>query len=232
MSEMDYRHELKFLVSDQELEIIRYRLNPLMRMDAHHSGGTYQIRSLYFDDLEDSCMRENEDGIDNRRKFRIRIYGGDDVIKLEKKIKYRGMTRKLSENLTIEQCRFYMQGRTPPFAEASERLQKELFAEIKTKGMRPISIVQYERTAFVEPAGNVRITFDRNIGGSKAITAFLDERVPLIPVLPQGQHILEVKFDQFLPQYIENVLNMGTLQQTSFSKYYFSRNPLQTMGCM
>ena len=83
---MDYRHELKFEVSDTELTIIYYRLKALMYMDAHQEGSSYCIRSLYFDALSDSCMRENEDGLDNRRKYRIRIYNGsDEIINLEKK---------------------------------------------------------------------------------------------------------------------------------------------------
>lgn len=226
---MNYRHELKFLVSDQEIEIIRSRLKPLMRMDEHYEGGTYTIRSLYFDDLNDSCMKENEDGVDHRRKFRIRIYNGndDDVIMLEKKMKHRSMTRKFSEKITREQCLAYMSGRAPVLTQDSSRLQRELFAEMKMSGMHPAVIVEYERTAFVERRGNVRITFDRNISGNNKISAFLDKHLLSVPALPAGLHILEVKYDRFLPQYIEDVLQIGTLQPISFSKYYYSRIPIQ-----
>lgn len=225
---MDYRHELKFLVSNQELEIIRYRLKPLMRMDEHQKDGSYAVRSLYFDDLNDSCMRENEDGVDNRRKFRIRIYNGnDDVILLEKKMKYRGMTRKSGEKITREQCLAYLSGRTPALTQSSGSLQKELFAETRINGMRPMIIVEYERTAFTERRGNVRITFDRNIGCNDTISAFLDRQILPVPVLPAGLHILEVKYDQFLPQYIGNALEIGVLQQSSFSKYYYARDSIQ-----
>ena len=224
---MDYRHELKFLVSEQELQIIGYRLRHLMQPDAHHEEGAYTIRSLYFDDLADSCLQENEDGVDNRRKFRIRIYSGNDgVIKLEKKVKYRGMTRKFSEEISREQCLAYMEGKAPELTQDSGSLQKELFAEMKMNAMRPASIVEYERTAYIEQKGNVRITFDRNISGSMAFGSFLDQRISLSPSLPRGQHILEVKYDQFLPQYIGENLGTGMLQQISFSKYYYSRNLL------
>ena len=222
---MDYRHEMKFLVSDTDLEVIRYRLKPLMRLDEHQTGGSYLIRSLYFDDYEDSCMRENEDGIDNRRKYRIRIYdGSDEIIKLEKKIKYRNMTRKISAELTKEKCMIYMNGDAPSATMAGSALEKELYAEIKMNGMHPKSIVEYERTAFVEPRGNVRITFDRNISGCEKISGFFDRTLPAVPVLPKGQHVLEVKYDELLPEYIAGVLELGRLQQTAFSKYYYSRN--------
>lgn len=223
---MDYRHELKFLVSDESLLLIRYRLEPLMRQDMHQKGAAYAVRSLYFDDFYDSCMQENENGIDNRKKYRIRIYdGADTVIRLEKKIKYRGMTRKISKEISREDCLCYMSGRTPaPGRGDISDLEKELYAEMKTRGMHPVTVVEYERTAFVEPRGNVRITFDRNIAGSGATGHFLDAKLPMVPLLPKGRHVLEVKYDQLLPGYIAQVLETGTLLRTAFSKYYYARN--------
>lgn len=221
---MDYRHELKFLVSDMELEIIRYRLKLLMRQDIHQTGGKYTVRSLYFDDFRNSCMRENEDGIDNRRKFRIRIYNGDDtLIKLEKKEKCRGMTKKEAVLISGTDCAAYMSGATGKLQRNSSKTEKELYGEIRVNGMHPVSIVEYERTAFLEPRGNVRITFDRNISGSSKTNDFLDKRIGKIPLLPGGVHILEVKYDELLPGFIYEALNMGSLQRSSFSKYYYSR---------
>ncbi|MDO4302924.1 MAG: polyphosphate polymerase domain-containing protein [Bacillota bacterium] len=221
---MDYRHELKFPVSDMELELIRYRLRPLMKQDIHQKQGMYTVRSLYFDDYYDSGMRENEDGIGNRQKFRIRIYNHDDsVIKLEKKEKYRGMVRKEGVFISREDCFSYMNGTVRKLCKDSPGTEMELYAQIKTRGMHPVSIVEYERTALVEPRGNVRITFDRNISGSNQVNNFMDERLAMVPLLPAGIHILEVKYDQLLPQYIYEALNMGTLQRSSFSKYYYSR---------
>lgn len=222
---MDYRHELKFLVSDAELELIRYRLKPLMRQDVHQKEGGYKVRSLYFDDFYDSCMQENENGIDNRKKYRIRIYDGDDtVIKLEKKIKYRGMTRKISGTISREECLSYISGKAPGLKPEGTELEKELYAEMKIQDMHPVTIVEYERTAFVEPMGNVRITFDRNISGSEHLKQFLDKKIVAVPLLPKGQHVLEVKYDELLPEYIAQVLEVGTLLRTAFSKYYYARN--------
>lgn len=220
---MEYRHELKFWVSDMELEIIRHRLKSLMQADSHQNGGGYKVRSLYFDDYRDSCMRENEDGIDNRKKYRIRIYNGkDDIIKLEKKSKIRGMTKKVSAVISKEKCLAYMQGKAVALQKTDTELEKKLYAEIKMNGMHPVSIVEYERTAFVEPRGNVRITFDRNISGSESVGQFLDKPV-LVPLLEKGNHILEVKYDELLPEYIARVLELGNLQRAAFSKYYYAR---------
>ncbi len=222
---MKYRHELKFLVSDTELQIIRYRLKPLMKTDGHGQDGVYHIRSLYFDDFYDSCMKENEEGTDNRKKYRIRIYDGSDkVIKLEKKSKVRGMTSKVSAGISREDCLSYMRGQTVEIRKDSTDLEKEFYAQRKMNGVHPVCIVEYERTAFVDTRGNVRITFDRNISGSEKVTEFLEQPSVLVPLLPKGQHILEVKYDELLPEYIAQTLELGSLQQTAFSKYYYARN--------
>lgn len=117
-----------------------------------------------------------------------------------------------------------MEGQAPALTTADTDLKKELYAQIKGSGMHPVCIVEYERTAFVEPVGNVRVTFDRNISGCENCTNFLEKEIPLIPLLPKGQHVLEVKYDELLPEYIAEVLNLGVLQRTSFSKYYYARN--------
>ena len=38
-----------------------------------------------------------------------------------------------------------------------------------------------------------------------------------------GAHILEIKYDELLPDYIRKILDIGSLQRTAFSKYYFAR---------
>lgn len=222
---MDYRHELKFLVSDAQLQLIHYRLKLLMGQDRHQKESAYTVRSLYFDDFYNSCVEENESGIDRRRKYRIRIYdGNDETIKLEKKIKYRGMTKKVSREISRKDCLVYMSGRAPQLTADSTELEKELYAEMKTRGMHPVTLVEYERSAFVEPRGNVRVTFDRNISGSEAIERFLDKSVMAAPLLPKGSHVLEVKYDELLPEYIAQALEIGALQRSAFSKYYYARN--------
>ena len=222
---MQHRHELKFLVSEQQIELIKSRLKLLMRQDVHQNGGMYNIRSVYFDDLFDSCMRENENGVDSRKKYRIRIYNkSSDVIKLEKKMKIRGMTRKEGVSIDKDTCLRYINKQQLGVLQGNTELEKELYVQIQTKGMQPVTIVEYERTAFVEKNGNVRITFDRNISGCDKVDSFFEDNIPLVPLLPQGLHILEVKYDEYFPDYIKEVLEIGSLQRTAFSKYYYARD--------
>ena len=223
--ETKFRHELKYLISAAELAMLRNRIQNLIPLDGHvGETDAYSIRSLYFDDYENSCFYENENGTDPREKFRIRIYNGStDKITLECKRKERGKTLKTSCPLTIEQTRMLMEGRVlPDIANQPEVLHK-LTLQMLTKRMRPVVIVEYDRIPYVYKNGNVRITLDTNVASSKEIHCFLDEKIPKRPVMPAGQQLLEVKYDEYLPDFIYRNLQLHSLQQTAFSKYYICR---------
>ena len=195
-----------------------------MSLDLHQEGDCYEIRSLYFDDAWDSCMNENAAGVDQREKYRIRIYGPEsDVIHLEIKEKNRGLTKKRSCELTREECFAIMAGDLPLKVDDRAPLNA-LQLQMRCRRMEPKAIIAYERTAFVHPSGNVRITFDRNIMASRCLEDFLEDRVSgMTPVLPAGLHVLEVKYDEFLPDVIAQQLEIGKLRKTAFSKYYLGR---------
>ncbi len=222
---MDYRNEIKYLVSETQLVLLENRIRNLIQPDRHAGAdGTYQIRSLYFDDFENTYYRENEMGTDPREKFRIRIYNGDPGrISLELKKKQHSMTQKLSCLLTEEQCRELMAGRPLPADPSYPPVLQKMNLRMKTRLLKPKVIVEYDRTPFVEKLGNTRVTFDRNIRSSNAVASFLEKRVPARPIMPAGKQILEVKYDEFLPDYLYRNLQLSHLRQTTFSKYYLCR---------
>ena len=222
---MDYRNEIKYLVSETHLVLLENRIRNLIQPDRHAGAdGTYQIRSLYFDDFENTYYRENEMGTDPREKFRIRIYNGDPGrISLELKKKQHCMTQKLSCLLTEEQCRELMAGRPLPADPSYPPVLQKMNLLMKTRLLKPKVIVEYDRTPFVEKLGNTRVTFDRNIRSSNAVASFLEKRVPARPIMPAGKQILEVKYDEFLPDYLYRNLQLSHLRQTTFSKYYLCR---------
>lgn len=226
---MDYRHELKHIVNNHHFDILKGRIGSIMQLDSHLKDGTYNIRSVYFDDYYDRYMEENESGINDRSKIRIRIYDHlDKVIKLEIKYKLNGMTKKESCSLTREMCDRLLKGECPRFEECKDnKVLSRLYIEMQTRVLRPKVIVEYDRTPYIYYAGNVRVTFDMNIRASKRFDLFFEENIYAVPVLETGMHVLEVKYDEILPDYISQVLELNNLQQTSFSKYYLSR---LTMG--
>lgn len=224
-----YRHELKYLTSLTEAVIVEARLKGLLKKDPHvGSKGYYHIRSLYFDDYRNTCYKMNEAGVDNRVKYRIRIYNCmDEKITLEKKIKVHGMTRKVSTPLTRSQCELFMKGRNLSMKQeefaAYSPLLKEFVVWIAVRLGRPKVIVAYDRVPYVYPHGNVRITLDKNIQTSKDFSHFFEEDMQKHPILPKGSLLIEVKYDEFLPGVIKERLETGKLRQTTFSKYYLCR---------
>lgn len=219
---MEYRVEQKYIVTDAQIEYIKARMNGFVKIDPNMDGDSYLIRSVYFDDMRDTCLSEVEAGVDNREKFRIRIYNNDvSLVKLELKGKKNGYTSKKTTELTKEETDALLHREA--IYGSGNYLKTKISAKMQCVRLQPVCIVEYERTAYVDEIGNVRITFDRNIGGTENIEEFYNPQICAIPALPVGQHIMEVKYDELLPDYIKEIIDIGRLARTSFSKYYFVR---------
>lgn len=220
-----YRHEYKYICDSTQNAILKMRAQGLLQRDKHvGEEGYYYIRSLYFDTLDHQCYQENESGNDKRDKYRIRIYNANsEKIVLEKKSKERQMTSKISCPISEDVCRKLMKNEHVQVTEDMSDIQKKLLLEMQLKVMRPTVIVEYQRFPYVEKNGNIRITFDENIVSSNDIENFLEKNIITRPILSIGQSVLEIKWDEFLPSYIKEHLSIGTLQWTSFSKYYLCK---------
>jgi len=202
------------------------RISPVMEKDAHAAGGYYNIRSLYFDDYENSCYMDNENGVDDREKYRIRIYDHNtELIHLELKQKRRGKTGKRSCTISLSQCRMLMEGKIPPDIQPHQQILRRLSYLMAVRLMRPVIIVDYDRVPYVyrPDDANVRVTFDSNITSVADIHSFLEERVQGRGVMPKGGALMEVKFDDFLPDEILGLLQLEGLSASTFSKYYLCR---------
>ncbi len=227
MEQIRYRHEFKYPLTRGQILIEEARISPVMTKDAHASPmGYYNIRSLYFDDYENSCFMDNENGVDNREKYRIRIYDHNtELIRLELKQKLRGKTGKRSCTISLAQCQMLMAGQIPPDIGPGQQVLSRLSYLMAVRLMRPAIIVDYDRVPYVYRPGdaNVRVTFDRNITSSDSIHSFLEERIQGRGVMPEGQALMEVKFDDFLPDEIHRLLQLEGLSASTFSKYYLCR---------
>lgn len=216
---MKFRHELKQEISYIDMLALRQRLKAVMKNDSHATNGKYEIRSLYFDNLNDKALREKIDGVNIREKFRIRYYNGDtSLIKLEKKSKINGLCRKESANLTVEQTKAIINGDYKWMAESEEVLIRELYLKMKQEGLRPKTIVDYMREPFVFEPGNVRITLDYDIRTGLNSVDFLNDSCITIPVA-NNPIILEIKWDEYLPDIIKDIIQLNAGRIGAFSKY-------------
>lgn len=230
---MIYREERKYLCSDADLQILQHRLSNFVPMDMHQTGNSYHIRSVYFDTYDDTCFYENQAGIDGRNKYRIRAYNlSQQKISFEIKEKLHEKTRKETWDLSPADFSDAMSGNIPVSVLGDTSSANRIFLEQHMHLLRPKVIIDYERTAFVYPVGNVRITFDRNISASSQVDGFWDSTLPLTPILEPHMHILEVKYDELLPDFILTQLDLGHLRRTSFSKYYLARQALDTAAIL
>lgn len=216
---MKFRHEQKQEISYIDMLALRQRLKAVMKNDFHATNGRYEIRSLYFDNLNDKALREKIDGVNIREKFRIRYYDGKtSLIKLEKKSKINGLCLKESVALTIEQAKAILNGDYTWMAECEEALIRELHSKMKHEGLRPKTIVDYIREPFVFEPGNVRITLDYDIRTGLNFADFLNDSCITIPVA-NNPIILEIKWDEYLPDIIKDIIQLNAGRIGAFSKY-------------
>ena len=222
-----YRHELKYNVSYWQYLQIRSRLRQVMQMDPHTGkDGTYRIRSIYFDNLQDKALREKVDGVAKREKFRIRYYNDHfEQITLEKKIKDNNLCMKVSCPLEEVQCRRLLAGNLEWMRQHPDSLVQELYGKMKYQQLKPRVLVSYTREPYIYAPGNVRITFDWNVRTTMYHREFLEEKVYDIEAGEYpGEMIMEVKFDEFLPGVIQDLIQSEGIRQQSFSKYAACRN--------
>lgn len=227
MEQINYRHEYKYPLTHGQILIEDARISGIMSKDMHAGdAGFYNIRSLYFDDYENNCYMDNENGVDNREKYRIRIYNHNpERINLELKQKIRGKTGKRSCPITLSQCRQLMEGIIPLDIQPEQQVLHKLAYLMAVRLMRPAVIVDYDRVPYVYRLqdANVRVTFDSNITSVSEVSSFLDEKIQGRGVMPKGQALMEVKFDSFLPDEIHSLLQLEGLTASTFSKYYLCR---------
>lgn len=217
---MDYRHEIKHLITPADAAAIRTNLRAVARPDpnAAQNGGCYLVHSLYFDDPFDTALHEKLDGVNQRKKYRIRYYNDDlHYIVLECKIKRDGAGIKPQEALTLEQTRRILSGDTGWMASCGRPLLVGLYVDMKVRGLKPKVVVEYRRVPFVYGPGNVRVTIDWNIRTGRP-DQFLKPRGLTLPIVDDVM-LLEVKWDEYLPSVIRQAVALKSRQSTAFSKY-------------
>jgi len=219
-----YRNELKHVINAGDKAAICAGLRAVAQPDPHaKEKGSYQIRSLYFDNSQDKALREKIDGINEREKFRIRCYDFDpSFIRLEKKVKRNGLGYKVSAALSAGEAQKIIDGDTDWMPASGRALVVELYAKMKSQGLRPKTIVDYTRTPFVYGPGNVRVTIDENIRTGVSCTDFLNPDCITVPAAP-GLILLEVKWDEYLPSVIRQSVQVKNRPAGAFSKYQACR---------
>lgn len=216
---MKFRHEIKTEINQCDALVLKNRLKKVMSPDSYSENGKYLVRSLYFDNLEDKALREKTDGVNYREKFRLRIYNNDSsFIKLEKKSKINGLCLKRSEVISKDVAEMLSVGNFEKIEKDTSELLWDFSFKSSMYGLIPKTVVDYEREAFVFKAGNTRVTVDSDIRTGIASADFLN---PDLLTVPAGEPkiILEIKWDEFLPEIIKDITDINGRWSSAFSKY-------------
>lgn len=224
VKKLTYRHEIKHTIHYADSIVLTNRLKTVADFDHFGIDGTYMVNSLYFDNYQNKVLREKLDGVCIREKFRLRYYNQDlSLIRLEKKSKHISLCNKQSAIVTYPQCQRILQGDIDWMLESKEPLIIELYHKMKSQLLKPKTIISYVRQAFFYPAGNVRITLDRELKTGGYCTDFLSPNALKLSIQHPQTMILEVKYDEFLPELIQDIIQLQNRRHTAFSKYAAGR---------
>ena len=229
MNTRKYRHEIKIIISKQMSLILKQRLALAMNVDKNsvNLDNTYFIRSLYFDDINSTAYYEKIDGVLYRKKYRIRIYNNDSsFIRLERKWKHNNMTSKDQLKISKENCIHLLTNQFDNIDKEllNNSLMKEFITDIKVFGLKPSVIVDYKRLAYTYHISEVRITFDERIkSGLYNYNLFNMNRITY-DVIDNNEVVLEVKFNEVLPEHISIILQTIPMYRQAVSKFALCRS--------
>ena len=224
-----FRKELKFTMNFQEFAHLRPRLAAVMQADGHSSGFGYLVRSLYFDSVYDRDYYDTVDGLQSKAKIRLRTYGPGSPVKLELKRKEGGESLKYSLILSRQEAEFMQQGDYDFLTEREEEVAQRIYIQLISGAYLPKTLVEYDREAYVFPAGDVRVTFDSGTRATASNWDLFSEYPPWIPAIAYGTGVLEVKYSSLLPDIIQDILR-GAQMPSANSKYVQARQIYQIGG--
>ena len=218
------RQEKKFSINIVDSRTLSRRLSAVMHPDEHNGPEGYAIRSLYFDTPDDGDFRDKVDGLELRRKIRLRVYSAEDgFAMLEMKQKSGQYQRKRSLRLPRADALRLCEGDYGPLKTYSEPFAAECYALMHCRCYRPKAVVEYLRRAYIARENHIRITFDSRITATESNFNIFDAQLALCPVLTPFQQVLEVKYNGFLLSYIKDALNSVERSELSVSKYCLAR---------
>lgn len=228
----EHRYELKFLVGADSKNALLKLCEEGLDPDPYGDQGVYRVSSLYFDSPSYDAYWEKLDGVRNRAKYRLRYYGEEPLeSKSYFEIKHRWDQTVFKERVPLKagslETLFSDRSAIYSLHEFTEELSKadqltlERILTAAARGMlQPVNIISYSRQAWVGRHDNrLRVTFDHLCTTHEPDHPCRPIEAPGTPFLPQGQMVLEVKFNSRLPVWLRDAVSKVSLSPIRFSKY-------------
>lgn len=212
----NFRKELKYNINNYEFILIKESLNKILKKDEHCTNDFYTVSSIYFDNYMNMAYNQVKCGLSERWKYRIRFYNYDEsFIKLEKKYKINNLTNK-KETLINKEILDQILSGSIKISKENDELLNEFILSMKTEFLKPIIYIEYDRIPYIYRYDNVRITLDYNIRYTNIVNDVFNKERKMYYL---KNKILEVKYNDFIPDFIFKNINLNNLSQTSFSKF-------------
>lgn len=223
-----YRHEIKYFINRRQAAELRLFLRRNMDIDPNaDEEGSYWIRSLYFDTIDNKDYYEKIIGHNTRKKIRLRIYDiSATALKLEIKNKYNNYIKKETVTISREDGKKLIHGDRSSLLSYNENVTNKIFAFMHQNLYRPTVIIDYVREAYFYPFQNIRVTIDKNLYSSFSSYDLFEENICMTPVFNNDVFILEVKYNHMIPVFLQKVLSNLEIQKSQVSKYCLGRNIL------
>ncbi|MBR5410643.1 MAG: polyphosphate polymerase domain-containing protein [Clostridia bacterium] len=222
------RYELKYLLSPEQREFLLERLEGHMRPDRY---GRTSIASLYYDTPDFRLVRASVEKPEFKEKVRLRSYGlatDESPVFLELKRKAYGIVYKRRVPTTVPLVKTFFSGDGDICAGGQINSEIRYFRDYY-ENLAPRCLIVYDRTAYFEPGGDLRLTIDeapRFRFTDLNLTTSMDGTL----LLPSGYSILELKVQDAMPLWLTSILSEGKIYKTSFSKYGSAYQTLAAAG--
>lgn len=220
------RYEIRRIITYADYVDISERLATFLEVDKHSdSNNEYFTRSLYFDDLYASSYIGKINGDNDRKKYRIRAYNlSDETIRFEFKENLNNKIVKKAFPLSRFQYEQLVPGNFDVIRDIDNPLAGEIYGIHNSEGLKPSVIVDYDRTAFVHPLSNTRITFDKHLRTGINSFDLFDKDLYTLHVFPNDSVIMEIKYDSYLPAHISAMISTIVGVKNATSKFCMCKN--------
>ena len=211
------RYEMKYMMNPEQTAYFKEKVKGHMEID---SFGLSSIASLYYDTPNYRLIRTSVEKPEFKEKVRLRSYGiatEDSPVYLELKRKAYGIVYKRRVQTTIPLVHKFFNYEGDICAGGQINREITAFRDYY-QTLVPACLIIYDRIAYFEPDGDLRLTIDHN-PRYRYDDLNLTKSMEGISLLPEGYTLLEIKVQQAMPLWLSAILDGGKIFKTSFSKY-------------
>lgn len=211
------RYEYKYLITRAQKESILKAMEPYMQPDEY---GPTTIRNIYYDTEDYRLIRRSLERPVYKEKLRLRSYAQaspESTVFAELKKKYKSVVYKRRLALPEAAARALLAGEVSGVPDSQIHREIDYFFSYY-QTLRPVLYLSYQREAYCQKGGDLRVTFDEQILCRRQALS-LQAGTGGIPILPKGQVLMEIKCSGGIPLWMTHALSAERLYKTSFSKY-------------